>query len=106
MANDSSNHRVTNMSLLGERLRHAREARGIASLQVEIDTRILASLIEDLEQGNFENLPPEPFLRGLIRIYATYLGLDTEEMLGLLRTDLTPPPPPPPAPRLPIIPPP
>jgi transcriptional regulator with XRE-family HTH domain len=91
------------MSLLGEQLRHAREERGIAPLQVEIDTRIRSSVIEALEQGDWEDLPPEPFLRGLIRVYATYLDLDPDEMLGLYVADLTPPPPPPPAPRPPLI---
>jgi transcriptional regulator with XRE-family HTH domain len=79
------------MSLLGERLRQAREARGLAPLQVEIDTRIRASLIEALEHGDYENLPPEPFLRGLIRTYSAYLGVDSEEMLSLYNADVMPP---------------
>lgn len=81
------------MSLLGERLRQAREGRGVAPLQAEMDTRIRAAVIESLEKGDYEHLPPEPFLRGLIRTYATYLGLDSEEMLELYRADRTPPPP-------------
>ena len=66
------------ISFLGERLRQAREARGVSPIQVEIDTRIRANVIQALEQGDFESLPPEPFLRGLIRSYATYLGADPE----------------------------
>ncbi|MEW5717748.1 MAG: helix-turn-helix domain-containing protein [Chloroflexota bacterium] len=80
------------MSLLGERLRQAREARGVVPLQAEMDTRIRAAVIQSLEQGDYEHLPPDPFLRGLIRTYATYLGLDSEEMLGLYAADRTPPP--------------
>lgn len=90
------------MSLLGERLRQTREGRGIAFLQVEMETRIRATVIEALEQGDYANLPPEPFLRGLIRTYAAYLGLDSDEMLALYAADRTPPPvlpaPPPAAP--------
>jgi cytoskeleton protein RodZ len=78
------------MSLLGERLRQAREERGVVPLQAEMDTRIRATVIQALEQGDYEHLPPEPFLRGLIRTYATYLGLDSEEMLGLCAADRTP----------------
>ena len=81
------------MSLLGERLRQAREARRIAPLQVEMDTRIRATVIQALEQGDYTSLPPEPFLRGLIRTYSTYLRLDSEEMLGLFIADRTPAPP-------------
>ena len=83
------------MSLLGERLRQAREAHGISTYQAEIDTRIRATVIESLEQGNYDDLPPAPFLRGLIRSYSIYLGADAEEMLGLYAADLTPQPPPP-----------
>ena len=86
------------MSLLGERLRQARKERGIAPLQAEMDTRIRAAVIQSLEQGAYENLPPEPFLSGLIRTYSTYLGLDSEEMLDLYRADHTSPPPVLPAP--------
>ncbi len=80
------------MSLLGQHLRQAREARGISPLQVEIDTRIRASIVNALEQGDYENLPPEPFVRGLIRSYANYLGVDSEEMLGLYVADFAPQP--------------
>ena len=83
------------MSLLGERLRQAREAHGISTYQAEIDTRIRATVIESLEQGNYDDLPPAPFLRGLIRTYSNYLGSDADEMLSLYAADLTPPPPPP-----------
>jgi len=87
------------MSLLGERLRQAREARGISPLQVEIDMRIRANVVHALEEGDFESLPPEPFLRGMIRSYSNYLGVDPQEMVDLYIADITPaPPPPPPAP--------
>jgi len=88
------------MSLLGERLRQAREAHGISTYQAEIDTRIRATVIEAMEQGDYDDLPPAPFLRGLIRTYSNYLGVDPDEMLGLWNADLTPLPPPPPAPKI------
>jgi len=94
------------MSLLGEQLRQAREARGISIYQVEIDTRIRGAIIQALEEGDYEHLPPAPFLRGLIRTYSTYLGINPDEMLELYVADITPPPPPPPAPRVvPVAPP-
>lgn len=83
------------MSLLGEHLRHAREQRGITILQAEMETRIRAAIIDALEAGDYAQLPPEPFVRGLVRTYATYLGLDSEQALALYTADRTPPPPPP-----------
>lgn len=78
------------MSLLGQRLRQEREARGLALLQVELDTRIRANVLQALEDGESENLPPEPFLRGLIRSYANYLRIDPQEMLDLYAADTIP----------------
>lgn len=92
------------MSLLGERLRQQREARGISPLQVEIDTRIRANVIQALEEGDYDSLPPEPFLRGLIRSYSNYLGTDSQEMLDLYAADLAPVAPPLPQPERPLIP--
>ncbi len=83
-------------------MRQAREARGISPLQVEIDTRIRANVIQALEEGEYESLPPEPFLRGLIRSYANYLAVDAQEMLDLHLADMTPATPPPDAPRTPL----
>lgn len=91
------------MSLLGEHLRHAREQRGISILQAEMETRIRAAIIDALETGDYAQLPPEPFVRGLIRTYATYLGLDSEQVIALYAADRTPPPPPPTQPTPPTI---
>ncbi len=92
------------MSLVGEYLRHARELRGISPLQIEIETRIRAAVIEALERGDFAQLPPEPFLRGLVRTYARYLGADSQEAQKLLVADLAAPPKPRPSapPPLPV----
>lgn len=79
------------MSLLGERLKKEREARSISLLQVEIDTRIRAAILQSLEEGDYPHLPPEPFLRGLVRSYANYLRIDAEDVLNLLSIDLRSP---------------
>ena len=92
------------MSLLGERLRQAREARGISPLQVEIDTRIRANVVQALEEGDYENLPPEPYLRGIIRSYSNYLRIDSQETLDLYVADSTPVAPPQPQLEHPLIP--
>lgn len=79
------------MSLLGERLRQEREARAVSLFQVEIDTRIRAAVLQALEEGDYAHLPPEPFLRGLVRSYANHLRMDAEEALKLLSVDLISP---------------
>lgn len=62
----------------GARLRQARESRGITLEQAEEATHIRRSLLEALEEGRFEELPAGVYGRGLIRNYASYLGLDPD----------------------------
>lgn len=85
-------------------MREAREERGLTLLQVEIDTRIRSAILQALEEGDLDNLPPEPFLRGLIRSYASYLRLDVGQVLDLYAADRSPtvPSPAPPVPKRPL----
>jgi hypothetical protein len=84
------------MPTLGETLQAARAERQLTPAQVELDTRIRASVIEALEAGDYAHLPPLPFLRGLLKTYAAYLKLNPAELLDLyaLETGQVPAPPP------------
>ena len=75
------------MSQLGERLRAAREAQGIAVSQAAADTRILARYIIALEEGDYQYLPGDVYARGFIRNYANYLGLPADELIELYRVN-------------------
>lgn len=85
------------MATVGERLRAAREARGLTLEDVEAATRIRAEYLNALEHDDTAALPNEVVARGFLRNYARFLGLDPEplvvELLGEPKT--TPPPPPP-----------
>jgi cytoskeleton protein RodZ len=69
------------MSELGRLLREARTARELSLADVESVTRIRQKYIEALEIGDFASLPRGAVARGFLRTYATFLGLDTDEML-------------------------
>ncbi len=64
---------------LGSLLRAAREGRSITIAQAEQQTRIPRHHLEALEDEQFARLPPPVFTRGLVRNYATYLGLDPRD---------------------------
>ena len=83
------------MGLLGETLQQARHARGISLDEAERDTRIVRHYLEALEQGDFYSLPEPTVTRGLLRLYARYLGLDPDEALHLFPIDEGPLPLPP-----------
>ena len=70
------------MKEIGEKLKEAREAMGISSLEAAEDLKIEVSQIENLEQGNMEIFKDIYYLKYLIRDYSKYLGLDKEDLVN------------------------
>lgn len=69
----------------GGLLRERRQDRGLSLAEVEEATRIQLKHLEAFEEEDYERLPNGVYLRGLLRSYARYLGLDPEEMVALCR---------------------
>jgi cytoskeletal protein RodZ len=65
----------------GERLRRAREARGISLRQVSNVTRISVRALEAVERNDLTRLPGGIFTRAFVRAYASEVGLDPEAAL-------------------------
>jgi cytoskeleton protein RodZ len=61
---------------LGNSLREARMRQGLDFPQVELATKIRTKYIRALEDEVFEILPSETYVKGFLRSYAEYLGLD------------------------------
>jgi hypothetical protein len=61
---------------IGSSLREARVRRGLDFAQVEAATKIRGRYLEALEHEQFDTLPAEPYIKGFLRTYADYLGLD------------------------------
>jgi cytoskeletal protein RodZ len=70
------------MSLtLGEKLRQAREERGMTISEVAEQTRISALYLESIENNDFRPLPGGIFNKGFVKSYARHLGLNEQEAL-------------------------
>jgi cytoskeletal protein RodZ len=70
------------MSLtLGEKLRQAREERGITISEVAEQTRISPLYLESIEKDEYKILPGGIFNKGFIKSYAKYVGVDENEAL-------------------------
>jgi len=70
------------MSLtLGEKLRQAREARGININEVAEQTRIAPLYLECIENNDYRTLPGGIFSKGFVKSFAKYVGLDEQEAL-------------------------
>jgi hypothetical protein len=61
---------------IGNSLREARVRRGIEFAQAEQATKIRGKYLRALEDERFDLLPAETYVKGFLRIYADYLGLD------------------------------
>jgi cytoskeletal protein RodZ len=75
---------------VGDRLRDARELRGLDLYRVERDTKIRHKFLEALEAGEYAELPGDVYARGFLRNYASYLGLDADEIVDEWRTESGP----------------
>ncbi len=71
------------MGELGDRLRQAREAKGLTLEQVEEITKIRRCFLQALELEDYGQLPGEVYVRGFLRNYAQALGLDPEEVVAV-----------------------
>jgi cytoskeletal protein RodZ len=69
---------------LGADLREARQRAGLSREDVSQRTKIQLAKIDALEANAFERLPEGVYLDGLVRAYATEVGLDGSEMVARL----------------------
>ena len=65
---------------LGAALRVEREKRGLDMEDAANRLKISARLLRALEEGDETSLPPLAYTKGLIRSYASYVGLSAEEV--------------------------
>ncbi|HET8723272.1 MAG TPA: helix-turn-helix transcriptional regulator [Anaeromyxobacteraceae bacterium] len=65
----------------GRYLLRERELRGLALEDVARVTRLAASVIEAIEEGDPERMPPRGYLVGYLRSYAGAVGLDADDVV-------------------------
>jgi cytoskeleton protein RodZ len=70
---------------IGEALRSAREACGATIADAATATRIRASHLEALEREEFTALGGAVYVKGFLRSYATWLGLDPAPLVAAFR---------------------
>lgn len=80
------------LQTVGEVLRAEREKQGLSVKDIEKGTSIRALYIQAIEDGNYSVLPGEVYLKGFIRNYASFLGLNPQNMMELYRQNQSPQP--------------
>ena len=69
------------MPALGPQLKAGRERKGVPASQAAAATRMKVQTIEALEREDFARIPAPMYVKGFIKIYAEYLGLDPAPLL-------------------------
>jgi len=73
------------MESLGEKLKTARNEKGLTIDQISRDTNISIRYLEALEAENFSIFPGEPYVVGFIKNYGAYLDIDIQKLIALYR---------------------
>ena len=76
------------MKITGQILKENRERKSISISEVAIATKINVKTLQAMEDGDVENLPPKTFLRGFVRSYAGYLGLDIDPIMNTFQDEM------------------
>jgi cytoskeletal protein RodZ len=71
------------MGQLAELLKEARQNKEVSLEEVEEELKIRRKYLQALEEEDFSSMPPEVYVKGFLRNYAIYLGLDPEEVRDL-----------------------
>lgn len=73
------------MESLGNKLKITREAKGYSFDYVSREINISTRYLEALEREDFTCFPGEPYVRGFLKNYGEYLGINTDELMSLYR---------------------
>lgn len=74
--------------MLGERFRAAREARGLSLSDVSEQIRIRSLYLAAIEDEKWDTIGAPVYVRGFLRTYARFLGLDSEEAVAAFNQTL------------------
>lgn len=76
----------TGPSDFGPWLQRQRELRGVALRDIADDTKISMRYLQALEANRFDILPAQVFVRGFLRQYSRFVGLDPDEVVNAFLT--------------------
>lgn len=69
------------LSAFGRWLAQERELRGLGRAEVARATKLAEGVVEALESGEAERMPPRAYVVGYLRSYAAAVGLDADEVV-------------------------
>lgn len=70
------------MATIGEELRRERHRKGLTIKDAEQVLHIRAAYLEALEEDNYQLIPGSVYVKGFLRNYANFLGLNGQELVN------------------------
>jgi len=87
LLNKFKTKKVETMVTVGECLKRRREKLGISIKDLGDNLKIKSDYLKDLEENNYEKLPPDVYVKGFIKSYSELVGFDSEKMIELFRKE-------------------
>jgi cytoskeleton protein RodZ len=84
LSGDSHSASEATVGGVGQRLRNAREARGLSVAEAAQSLKLAPRQVEALEAEDWPSLPGNTMIRGFVRNYARLLGLNSEALMHAL----------------------
>ncbi len=75
------------MKTVGQILKEERAKKNLTLEEIEQATKIRKKILQSLENGDWKSLPSTTFVKGLIKNYGRYLGLDQNELIAFYRRE-------------------
>lgn len=83
LAEDPSIRDILNQEhLTGQDLKRIRTQQGVTLTQIFQQTRVRIGLLEAIEEGRFDQLPPAIYLKNFLKLYAQSLGIDADAVVS------------------------
>jgi len=72
---------------LGERLRDIREKAGVSIDEIAKVTKVNKKYLECIEIDNYDDLPSDVYVKGFLRSYSNFLGIDAKDVLRIYKKE-------------------
>lgn len=72
---------------LGEQLKNFRSDGRVTLNEVSRETKVPVKYIEMIEEGKYDKLPPDVYVKGFLKAYAEFLGVDPRKIISLYQRE-------------------
>ncbi|MDD3007143.1 MAG: helix-turn-helix domain-containing protein [Candidatus Pacebacteria bacterium] len=83
------NRTITETLTAGDCLKRRRIESGLSTKEIGEKLGIRVDYLDGLEGGDYKNLPPQVYVRGFIRSYSNFLGLDADQVIKIYNREIS-----------------